>query len=226
MKKRLIVIISVLILSCTIFSLKANRAYAADQLLYYGCSGDQVIKLQQQLKDKGYFNASTTGYFGSITYNSVINFQKDNSLAVDGIVGPKTWAKLNNTNSNTSDKINQDIYWLSRIIEAEASGECYTGKVAVGNVIMNRVKSPDFPNTIYNVIFDSYNGIPQFSPVANGTIYNTPSSDSICAAKDAYNGSRPVGDALFFFNPDKAAASWIVNTRTYVTRIGNHVFYK
>lgn len=125
-----------------------------------------------------------------------------------------------------SESQNADIYWLSRIINAEAEGEPYEGKVAVGNVIINRKASPDFPNTIKGVIFEYYKGIPQFSPVAEGTIYNTPSQESIRAAKDALNGSRPVGSATYFFNPDKAAAPWIVNNKTYVTRLGNHVFYR
>ena len=96
----------------------------------------------------------------------------------------------------------------------------------MGNVILNRVNSSSFPNTIYGVIFEYYRGIPQFSPVADGSIYNTPSSESIRAAKDAYYGSRPVGNALYFFNPSKAEGKWIANTRKYVTTIGNHAFYR
>ncbi len=82
--------------------------------------------------------------------------------------------------------------------------------MAVGNVILNRVNSKEFPNTIYNVIFEYYGSIPQFSPVADGTIYNTPSQESINAAKDAINGIRPVGNSTYFFNPNKAAGTWIV----------------
>lgn len=119
-----------------------------------------------------------------------------------------------------------DIYWLARIIEAEAGGEPYKGKVAVGNVVINRVLSSSFPNTVYGVIFEYYGNIPQFSPVADGTIYNNPSQVSIQAAKDAANGARPVGDATYFFNPSKAAGTWIVRNKTYVTRIGGHVFYR
>jgi N-acetylmuramoyl-L-alanine amidase len=118
------------------------------------------------------------------------------------------------------------LYWLSRIIHAEAEAEPYSGKVAVGNVILNRVKSGLFPNTVKGVIFDYYEGIPQFSPVADGTIYNSPDADSIQAAKDALNGVNYVGTATYFFNPDKAEGTWIVQNKTYVKRIGNHVFYK
>jgi N-acetylmuramoyl-L-alanine amidase len=118
------------------------------------------------------------------------------------------------------------MYWLSRIIEAESRGESYTGKVAVGSVIINRVASSDFPNTIKGVIFEYFQGIPQFSPVEDGSIYNTPSAESIRAAQDALNGVRPVGSATYFFNPDKASGTWIVNNKTYVTHIGGHVFYR
>lgn len=86
--------------------------------------------------------------------------------------------------------------------------------------------SSDFPNTVKSVIFEYYRGIPQFSPVEDGTIYNNPSEESIQAAKDALNGVKPVGTAIYFFNPDKATGKWIVNNKTYVTRIGGHVFYK
>jgi len=120
----------------------------------------------------------------------------------------------------------EDLYWLARIIEAEASGEPYIGKVAVGSVVLNRKASPDFPNTVKEIVFDDYKGIPQFSPVADGTIYNTPSLDSIKAANEALSGSRPVGNATYFFNPAKSAAPWITSNKTYLTRIGNHVFYQ
>lgn len=116
------------------------------------------------------------------------------------------------------------VYWLSRIINAESSGESINGKIAVGDVILNRVACPDFPNSIYSVIFDSTGGI-QFTPVANGTIYNTPSSDSILAAKLCLDGASIVGNSLFFFNPTIATSSWIANNCDYVATIGNHKFY-
>lgn len=130
------------------------------------------------------------------------------------------------TASNLTESQNPDLYWLSRIIEAEASGEPYLGKVAVGNVILNRVSSTDFPDSVKGVIFEYYKGIPQFSPVADGTVYNTPSQDSINAALDALGGAKPVQNATYFFNPAKSSAAWIVDNKTYVMRIGNHVFYE
>ena len=124
--------------------------------------------------------------------------------------------------ANTYD--NDAIYWLSRIIEAEASGEPYKGKVAVGEVILNRVESKDFPNTIWTVIFDDNFGI-QFEPVANGTIYNTPSAESIKAAKEALNGSNFSKNSLYFLNPTIASSNWITKNREFCMTIANHDFY-
>lgn len=201
--------------------------------LKFGSKGNEVSKLQQALQSRGYYKGAIDGIYGKGTQTAVINFQKDNGLAVDGIAGGRTQSALNSnaavsrgtTLSRTSNS-QDDLYWLARIIHAEAGSEPYNGKVAVGNVILNRVKSKDFPNTVYNVIFEYYKSIPQFSPVADGTINNTPSQESTNAAKDALNGSRPVGDATYFFNPAKAAGSWIVQNKTYVTKIGGHTFYK
>lgn len=117
-----------------------------------------------------------------------------------------------------------EVYWLSRIISAEAVGEPLEGKILVGNVILNRVKSADFPNTIYGVIFDREHGV-QFTPTMNGTIYNTPSEESILAAKlclDSYYISR---SALYFLNPALATSFWVPNNRPYLTTVGCHDFY-
>ncbi len=119
---------------------------------------------------------------------------------------------------------NDEIYWLSRIIEAEAGGEILKGKIAVGNVVLNRVKSPDYPNTIYGVIFDFKHGI-QFTPAYTGTVYNTPSAESVIAAKICLDGYDVSDGALFFFNPRIATSFWISNTRKYAFTVGNHDFY-
>ncbi|NLY42721.1 MAG: cell wall hydrolase [Clostridiaceae bacterium] len=205
----------------------AGKLYAnSSSLLKLGSRGPEVSNLQQSLKTKGYFNHEVTGYFGPVTRDAVLAFQRDNGLLVDGIVGNQTWTALNNQSAQSySSSVSDDIYWLARIIEAEAGGEPYAGKVAVGNVVMNRLKSSLFPNTIKGVIFDSYKGIPAFSPVQDGTIYNTPSAASIEAAKAAYNGEKPVGNSTYFFNPAKSKGTWIVKNKKYVTKIGNHVFY-
>lgn len=205
-----------------------------------GSRGTGVVKLQTALNNKGYSVGKVDGVFGNKTYNAVVAFQKANGLTPDGIAGPITQTKLylssstattmsttaSRAGASSAQQMSEDLYWLSRIIHAEAEAEPYQGKVAVGNVIINRVKSSSFPNTIKGVIFEYYKGIPQFSPVADGTIYNNPNADSIAAAKEALNGARPVGDATYFFNPQKSDGKWIVQNKTYVTRIGNHVFYK
>lgn len=120
---------------------------------------------------------------------------------------------------------NQDeVYWLSKIIYAEAGGESIEGQLAVGNVVLNRVASKDFPNTIYTVIFDKAGGV-QFEPVINGSIYRSPSYSAVEAAKRALSGESTAGKSLFFLNPQKAQSFWIVESRTFFCTIGNHDFY-
>ncbi|HZX21847.1 MAG TPA: cell wall hydrolase, partial [Clostridia bacterium] len=140
--------------------------------------------------------------------------------------------KINDTASSPTYQVasrgsarSDDLYWLSRIIHSEAGGESYLGKVAVGNVIINRVNSSLFPNTIKDVVFDRQNGYTQFSPVSDGSIYNTPGAESVRAAGESLAGSRPVGNALYFLNPRDSSNFWIVNNRKYMTTIGLHDFY-
>lgn len=219
----------VLLVVAIILSVAISAQAATKPLLRLGSRGNEVSALQQELKNRGYFTyPRITGYFGYITRDAVIRFQRDNGLLVDGIVGPQTrgalYGQVSRGGGSSWDRDN--IFWLARIIHAEAAGEPYLGKVAVGSVVMNRLSSPNFPNTIYGVIFEHYNGIPQFSPVADGTIYNNPSEECLRAAQEAYWGSKPLGNVLYFFNPAKAAGTWIVNNRTYVTTVGNHAFYR
>jgi len=117
-----------------------------------------------------------------------------------------------------------DLYWLSRIISAEASGEPLLGKIAVGNVVINRKASRMYPNTIYGVIFDRKNGT-QFSPVAMGTIYRTPTAESVLAAKICLEGYSVDNGVLFFMNPRIATNNWIAQNRPFAFRIGNHYFF-
>ncbi len=117
-----------------------------------------------------------------------------------------------------------DLYWLSRIINAESGNEPFLGKIAVGNVVLNRKRSAQYPNTVYGVIFDRKHGL-QFSPVGNGTIYNTPNTDSIIAAKICLEGYSLSDDILFFLNPRIATSFWIVYNRPFAFSIGRHDFY-
>lgn len=169
----------------------------------------------------------------TVTISSIkntTNNKPNNTISVNNNLSSKPnnppILKPNSSQNSTisSNDYNDSVYWLSRIIEAEAGGEPFNGKVAVGEVILNRVESNEFPNTIWSVIFDDEFGI-QFEPVANGTIYNTPSEESIQAAKTALNGSSYVGDCLYFLNPTIAESTWITKNREYYTTISNHEFY-
>ena len=148
----------------------------------------------------------------SIVYNvEIVNVVKPEVKAV---------AKAPQKKTSNVQPIDEDTYQLARIIHAEAKGESYSGKLAVGNVVLNRVSSDQFPNTIEGVIFQSG----QFSPVMDGSIYNKPSNDAIKAAKELREGKRIFGtDVLFFYNPKTSTSDWIF-TRETVTQIGNHVF--
>lgn len=233
-KKFMSIILILLLISLQVTSIYAaqssNKSYS---ILKFGSRGSEVSQLQQTLNSKGFSAGYVDGIYGSKTEGAVINFQKASKITIDGIAGKQTQAYLYTTpaslatsTSNSSSTYSTDLYWLSRIIHAEAESEPYEGKLAVGNVVLNRVSSKEFPNTVKSVIFEYFQGIPQFSPVAEGTIYNTPSPASIEAAKNVLNGVKPVGSCTYFFNPDKSAGKWIVENKTYVKRIGNHVFYK
>ena len=114
-----------------------------------------------------------------------------------------------------------EIYWLSHIIYAEANGQPFDGMIGVGNVVLNRVASSRFPNSVEGVVFEPG----QFTPVDNGTIYNTPSAEAVRAAQLCLEGVNTVGNSLFFLNPSIADASWFNSALTYYTTIGGHAFY-
>jgi N-acetylmuramoyl-L-alanine amidase len=118
----------------------------------------------------------------------------------------------------------QDLTWLSRIIQAESGGESLLGKIAVGNVVLNRVKSTSYPDTVYGVIFDHRYGVTQFTPTATGAIYNKPSAQSVLAAKLALDGADVAGGSIYFFGKS-VTSGWIRSSLTFVSNIGNHNFY-
>ncbi len=118
----------------------------------------------------------------------------------------------------------EDVEWLSKIVEAEARGESYSSKLAVANVIMNRVQSPNYPSTIKAVIFDKRHGV-QFTPTKNGAVYNNPKTESFLAALDALEGRNNASTTLFFYNPQYATTNWISNNRQYAFTIGGHKYY-
>lgn len=180
----------------------------------------QTRTVQTKLKRWGYYTGGIDGIYGNQTRKAVRLFQKKNRLAVDGIVGPKTAAALGMTiKSDDNTASNSDLYLLAKCVHAEARGESYTGQVAVAAVILNRVKSADFPNTIAGVIYQPW----AFTAVNDGQINLEPNQTAYNAARDAMNGWDPTYGALYYYNAKTATNKWIYNKKTTVT-IGNHVF--
>lgn len=196
----------------------------ADIVLEVGSSGANVTKVQNRLIQYGYMTGSADGKYGEKTRDAVILFQKRNGLTVDGRVGKSTAAALgvtltSSTSSSSSTIVSADQKLLAKLVYAEARGESYKGQVAVAAVVLNRVSSSSFPNTISGVIYQTG----AFSCVSNGSINNTPNDTAVRAALDAMNGWDPTNGCLYYYNPGKTSDSWI-RTRTVVTVIGNHYF--
>ena len=206
-------------------------AYAAT-VLEVGSKGDDVTKVQKRMIQFGYLSGTADGKYGEKTRDAVILFQKRNGLAVDGRVGPRTAAALGVTLSGSGSSsasaaasasstgyVSSDHRLLAKLVHAEARGEPYKGQVAVAAVVLNRVSSASFPNTVSGVIYQSG----AFSCVDNGSINNTPDSSCIRAALDALNGWDPTGGCLYYYNARTAKDKWIFS-RTVQTVIGNHSF--
>lgn len=208
--------------------LVAYGVYANAAVVKTGSRGQIVKTIQTKLKRWGYYNGSVDGIFGTQTKNAVMYFQRKNGLTVDGIVGSATAKAMGvslsgstaSSGTTTADKVsNSDLYLLSCCIYGEARGESYTGKVAVGAVILNRVASSSFPNTISGVIYQ--NGA--FTCVSDGQINLGTNDECTRAAQDALNGWDPSGGALYYFNPATATSKWIWSRKQIVT-IGRHIF--
>lgn len=188
----------------------------------WGSRGDSVVKVQQKLKQYGYYAGPLDGVFGKDTYDAVVWFQRKNGLAVDGAVGRTTAAALGITLGGTASAASyqeSETYLLGRLVHGEARGEPYVGKVAVAAVVLNRVRSPLFPNTITGVIYQAG----AFDAVLDGQINLTPDEDSLRAARDALNGWDPSGGCLYYYNPSTATSRWIWS-RTVLLSIGQHSF--
>jgi len=209
--------------------------------LYWGSYGDDVRVVQEKLRNWGYYDGPIDSYYGASTWNAVRDFQRRNGLTVDGVVGRQTWAALGvwipetraaagwgqqqtqaaaprqgTTGISSSDELNL----LARLVAGEAEGEPYQGQVAVAAVILNRIKSSSFPNTLSGVVYQPK----AFESVSNGQIWRVQDlSTATRAAQDALNGWDPTQGALFFWNPYKPVSKWIW-TRTIITQIGRHVF--
>ncbi len=199
-------------------------------VLRQGASGGEVKEVQRRLKMWGYYDGEIDGIYGPTTVKAVKYFQEKNGLYADGIAGIKTFEALGMNDSvrvlqdeeqasYSSDYTSSDLYLLAKCIYGEARGESYTGQVAVGAVILNRVASSQFPNTISGVIYQKG----AFTAVSDGQINLTPDSTALNAAQDALNGWDPTYGCLYYYNPATATSSWIFSRQT-VTTIGRHVF--
>lgn len=201
-------------------------------VLKQGSNGSEVREVQRRLKLWGYYNGSVDGVFGAGTKAAVISFQKKNGLKADGVVGKATYKVLGMTssynvllgqsgssNSATNGFSSSDVYLLAKTIYAEGRGEPYIGQVAIGAVVLNRVRSAQFPNTISGVVYQKH----AFTAVTDGQINLTPNETAMKAARDAINGWDPSGGAIYYYNPAVATSAWIFDRQT-VTVIGKHVF--
>ncbi len=226
MKKKIfasLILLTLTTLLITTLSLQNNYVQALSK---YGSNGSEVRSIQEKLKRWGYYTGNVDGIYGSKTVSAVKKFQQKNGLSVDGIAGPKTLSAMgiqssSGGSSSSTTNNSSNVALLAKAIYSEARGEPYTGQVAVGAVILNRVKSSKFPNTIAGVVYQ--NGA--FTAVDDGQINLTPNSTARKAAQDALNGWDPTYGAIYYFNPNTATNSWIWS-RPVTVVIGKHRFCK
>lgn len=236
MKKITAVVCGVLIVifGTSIFAMNIYFSRAlAQETLYWGSRGEEVRILQQTLKKWGYYDGPLDAVYGGGTFTAVKEFQRKNGLSVDGVVGPQTakamglkidgnkpdTGKAKYTSGSAGISRNEDITLLAKAITGEARGEPYTGQVAVGAVILNRVKSPKFPNSIAGVIYQPG----AFVAVSDGQINMAPAESCLKAARDAMNGWDPTYGTLYYWNPATATSKWIWSREVRV-KIGKHWF--
>lgn len=211
----IVVTLLTLISACGLFFSDPEKP-ALSQL---GSSGKEVTAIQQKLKERGLFNVGVTGYYGEQTQKAVLKFQKQQGIKQTGVAGPATLRALGISVGTIPRATEANINLLARIISAEARGEPYTGQVAVGAVILNRIEHPSFPDTLAGVIYQ--NGA--FTAIVDGQ-FNEPVSDSAYkAARDALNGWDPTGGCIYYYNPNKTSNAFM-HSRPTVTVIGSHRF--
>jgi len=213
-----------LVLLILAISYVINNPLEVETLSKYGSRGQEVINIQTRLKQWGYYKGAIDGIYGPKTVDAVKYFQRKNGLTPDGIAGPATLAKIGlptsgSGGSSTSSTYESNVNLLARIINGEARGEPYTGQVAVGAVVLNRVKHPSFPNTIAGVIYQPG----AFTAVSDGQINAALVETCVRAARDALNGWDPTYGAIYYYNPKTATNKWI-RSRPILITIGKHVF--
>ena len=223
--KKIIIGSIILVLIAIIVCMLLFENSSVEALSKYGSRGNEVTQIQTKLKRWGYYNGNVDGIYGTQTLNAVKYFQRKNGLTVDGIAGPATLKAMgiyNTSSSSSSSSSNSsNVNLLARLIYGEARGEPYTGQVAVGAVVINRVRSSSFPNSISGVIYQAGS----FDEVRDGQINLTPDSTAKKAAQDAINGWDPSYGAIYYFNPSTATNKWIWSRPMTVT-IGRHRFCK
>lgn len=213
MKKKVFFITVIFLIICSI-------GFAVWATSRKGSSGSEVRNIQEKLKRWGYYNGSVDGIYGSATEEAVKKFQKSNGLTVDGIAGAETLAAMGINNSNSSSGAGgNDLNLLSKVVYSEARGEPYIGQVAVAAIVLNRVASSSFPNSVAGVVYQSG----AFDAVDDGQINLTPDSTARKAAQDAINGWDPTYGCIYYFNPNTATSKWIWS-RPQVLTIGKHIF--
>lgn len=199
---------------------------AAEAVTYKkGSSGAVVSQIQTKLKNWGYYTGDVDGIYGSATERAVRAFQRKNGLTADGKAGAQTLEALglpadsSGNSGGSGGMTGAQVDLLARLISAEARGEPYSGQVAVGAVVLNRIRHPSFPNTLSGVIYQSG----AFTCITDGQ-FNEPVAESAYrAARDALNGVDPSGGAIYYFNPSTATSAWIWS-RPLITVIGKHRF--
>ena len=222
--KKAIVLISITLIIFLLYNIFYYNS-TIETLSKYGSRGNEVTQIQTKLKRWGYYNGSVDGIYGSKTVEAVKYFQRKNGLSVDGIAGQKTLSAMginSSSNSGSSSSSNSsNLNLLARLVYGEARGEPYEGQVAVAAVVLNRVKSSSFPNTVAGVIYQSG----AFDVVSDGQINMSPNQTAIKAAQDALNGWDPSYGAIYYFNPNTATNKWIWS-RPLTVVIGSHRFCK
>lgn len=186
-----------------------------------GSTGSEVRQIQERLIKWGYLTGKADGVYGAKTEAAVKRFQSNNGLTPDGIAGSATLEKIGISSSAPQASSDNNVRLLAMLITGEARGEAYEGQVAVGAVVLNRVKHSSFPNSIAGVIYQ--NGA--FTAVDDGQINMSPTDSCIKAARDALNGWDPSGGAIYYYNPSTATNQWI-RSRPVIKKIGKHVFCK
>lgn len=224
-KKKIAITFTVVLLLAILTFFLFVDGETVQALSKYGSRGSEVTQIQTKLKRWGYYQGNVDGIYGSQTLAAVKYFQRKNGLSVDGIAGPATLKAMginsSSSGGSSSSSNSNNLNLLSRLIYGEARGEPYTGQVAVGAVVMNRVRSSSFPNTISGVIYQSG----AFDVVSDGQINLTPNDTARKAAQDALNGWDPSYGAIYYFNPSTATNKWIWSRPMTIT-IGKHRFCK